>query len=82
MGAQQQAQQQGIINQGIQNYATAQQYPQQQLAFMNSMLRGMPLQTQTVQGYQAAPSNISKMAGLGTAGIAGLGLYNTMNMGS
>jgi len=82
MGAQQQAQQQGIINQGIQNYATAQQYPQQQLAFMNSMLRGLPLQTQTVQGYQAAPSAVSQMAGLGTAGIAGLGLYNTMNRGT
>jgi len=81
MGAQQQAQQQNIINQGIQNYATAQQYPQQQLAFMNSMLRGLPLQTQTVQGYQAAPSSISQLAGLGTAGIAGLGLYNAMNKG-
>jgi hypothetical protein len=81
MGAQQQAQQQGIINQGIQNYATAQQYPQQQLAFMNSMLRGLPLQTQTVQGYQAAPSAVSQIAGLGTTGIAGLGLYNAMNRG-
>ena len=78
MGGQQQQQQQNILNQGIQNYATAQQYPQQQLAFMNSMLRGLPLQTQTVQGYQAAPSNISQIAGLGTAGIAGLGLYNAM----
>jgi len=78
-GAQQQQQQQNIINQGIQNYATAQQYPQQQLAFMNSMLRGLPLQTQTVQGYQAAPSALSQVAGLGTAGIAGLGLYNAMN---
>jgi hypothetical protein len=78
-GAQQQAQQQNIMNQGIQNYATAQQYPQQQLAFMNSMIRGLPLQTQTVQGYQAAPSNVSQLAGLGTAGIAGLGLYNAMN---
>ena len=82
MGAQQQAQQQGIINQGIQNYATAQQYPQQQLAFMNSMLRGLPLQTSTVQGYQAAPSAVSQIAGLGTTGIAGLGLYNAMNRGT
>ena len=81
-GAQQQAQQQQIINQGIQNYAVAQQYPQQQLAFMNSMLRGLPLQSSTVQQYQAAPSAISQAAGLGTAGIAGLGLYNTMNGGS
>ena len=81
-GAQQQAQQQQIINQGIQNYAVAQQYPEQQLAFMNAQLRGLPLQSSTVQQYQAAPSAISQAAGLGTAGIAGLGLYNTMNNGS
>jgi hypothetical protein len=31
--------------------------------------------------YQAAPSAISQAAGLGTAGIAGLGLYNTMGGG-
>jgi len=70
-GAQQQQQQQNVINQAIQNYATAQQYPQQQLAFMNSMLRGLPLQTMTTQGYQAAPSGISQLAGLGTTGLAG-----------
>jgi hypothetical protein len=79
MGAQQQGQQQNIINQAIQNYATAQQYPQQQLAFMNAQIRGLPLQTMTTQGYQAAPSTVSQMAGLGTTGIAGLGLYNAMS---
>ena len=78
-GAAQQAQQQQIINQAIQNYAVAQQYPQQQLAFMNAQLRGLPLQSSTVQQYQAAPSAISQAAGLGTAGIAGLGLYNAMS---
>lgn len=78
-GAQQQAQQQNIMNQAIQNYATAQQYPQQQLAFMNAQIRGLPLQTMTTQGYQAPPSTISQVAGLGTTGIAGLGLYNAMN---
>lgn len=78
-GAAQQAQQQQIINQAIQNYAVAQQYPEQQLAFMNAQLRGLPLQSSTVQQYQAAPSAISQAAGLGTAGIAGLGLYNAMS---
>jgi hypothetical protein len=78
-GTQQQQQQQNIINQAIQNYATAQQYPQQQLAFMNAQIRGLPLQTMTTQGYQAAPSTLSQVAGLGTTGIAGLGLYNAMN---
>jgi hypothetical protein len=68
MGAQQQAQQQGILNQQIQNYAMAQQYPQQQLAFMSNMLRGLPLQSTTTNMYQAAPSNVSQLAGLGMAG--------------
>ena len=67
MGAQQQAQQQGILNQQIQNYAMAQQYPQQQLAFMSNMLRGLPMQSTTANMYQAAPSAVSQLAGLGTA---------------
>ena len=71
MGGQQQQEQQNIINQGIQNYATAQQYPQQQLAFMNAQLRGLPLQTSTVQGYQAAPAPINQLAGLAGTTIAG-----------
>jgi hypothetical protein len=75
-GAAQQAQQQQILNNAINNYAVAQQYPQQQLSFMNAQLRGLPMQSSTVQQYQAAPSAISQAAGLGTAGIAGLGLYN------
>lgn len=75
-GAQQQAQQQQVINQMLQNYATTQQYPQQQLAFMNAMLRGLPLQTTTTQAYQAAPSTASQLAGLG---LAGAGMYGMMN---
>jgi hypothetical protein len=74
MGAQQQAQQQNLINQSVQNYATAQQYPQQQLAFMSGLLRGLPLQTSTVQQYQAAPSVVSQAAGLG------LGAYGLSKM--
>lgn len=73
-GSQQQQQQQNIINQAVQNYATAQQYPQQQLAFMNAQLRGLPLQTSTTQQYQAAPSITSQLAGLGTAGLGAYGL--------
>jgi hypothetical protein len=68
LGAQQQAQQQGILNQQIQNYAMAQQYPQQQLAFMSNMLRGLPMQSTSTNMYQAAPSNVSQLAGLGMAG--------------
>lgn len=71
-GTAEQQQQQNVINQGIQNYATAQQYPQQQLSFMNAMLRGLPTQATTTQQYQAAPSTLNQITGLG---IAGLGAY-------
>ncbi len=75
-GQQQQQQQQNVINQMLQNYATTQQYPQQQLAFMNAMLRGLPLQTTTTQAYQAPPSAISQLGGLG---LMGAGIYNVAN---
>ena len=81
-GAQQQALEQAKINQQIQNFATQQQYPMMQLANMSNLLRGLPMQSSTTQTYQAAPSFVSQAAGLGTAGIAGLGLYNTMNKGA
>lgn len=80
-GSQQQAMEQAKINQQIQDYATGQQYPMMQLANMSNLLRGLPMQATTAQSYQAAPSTLSQVAGLGTAGIAGLGLYNTMNRG-
>ena len=78
IGAAQTQREQDILNQGIQNYAMQQQYPMQQLAFMNAQIRGLPMQSTTTQAYQAPPSSFSQMAGLGTAGIAGLGLYNAM----
>lgn len=71
MGAQQQALEQAKINQAIQDYATAQQYPYMQLGMLNAMLRGLPLQQTTTQTYQAAPNIISQIAGAGT-GAAGL----------
>ena len=75
LGAQQQQQQQNILNQQVQNYATAQQYPMMQLSNMSNLLRGMPMQSTTVQGYQAAPNALTQLGGLGLTGaaIAGLG---------
>jgi hypothetical protein len=72
-GAQQQQLEQAKINQQIQNYATAQQYPMMQLANMSNLLRGLPMQSTTVQGYQAAPNPLTQIGGLGltTAGISG-----------
>jgi hypothetical protein len=76
MGGQQQSQQQNVINQAVQNYATAQQYPYLQLGMLNSMLRGLPMQQASTQMYQAAPSQVSQLAGLGTAGLGAAAMYN------
>jgi hypothetical protein len=73
-GAAQQQLEQNKINQAIQDYATAQQYPFMQLGIMNAMLRGLPLQQATTQQYQAAPSQISQLSGLGLTGAAMYGL--------
>jgi len=69
-GAAQQANAQQIINQGIQNYATAQQYPLMQLGTMSNMLRGLPMQATTTQQYQAAPTALAQ--GVGMAGTAAM----------
>lgn len=77
-GAQQQALEQAKINQQIQDYATAQQYPMMQLANMNALTRGLPMQSATTQIYQAPPSIGSQLAGAGMAayGLSQLGSSN------
>jgi hypothetical protein len=72
MGAQQQALEQNKINQAIQDYAIQQQYPMMQLGFLSNMLRGLPMQSQTTQLYQAQPSSLQQ--GIGLLG-AGASLY-------
>jgi hypothetical protein len=73
MGAQQQAYNQQVINQGMQDYANAQQYPLMQLGTMSNMLRGLPMQATTTNQYVAAPNPITQ--GIGAAGAAA-SLYN------
>jgi hypothetical protein len=71
-GALQQANAQQVINQAIQNYATAQQYPLMELGTMSNMLRGLPLQSATTQSYQAAPSALTQAVGAaGTGAMLG-----------
>jgi hypothetical protein len=72
-GGQQQQQQQNIINQAVQNYATAQQYPFMQLGLLNSMLRGLPMQQSSTQMYQAPPNPLTQLAGLGAAAYGQFG---------
>jgi hypothetical protein len=78
-GATQQQNQQQIINQAIQNYATEQQYPYMQLGTLNAMLRGLPMNQMSTQTYQAAPSMVSQLGGLGSAAI---GAYGALNKGA
>ena len=66
-GAQQQQQQQNVLNAGAQNYSTMQAYPMQQLQQLEGLYTGAPTNT-TTQNYQAAPSTVSQVAGLGMAG--------------
>jgi hypothetical protein len=70
-GAQQRALQQQGLDTAYQDFMTQQQFPYQQLAFMQGMYSGLPLSSQ-VQSVYSNPSLVSQAAGLGTAGI---GLY-------
>ena len=72
-GQMQQSFEQQKINQAIQDYANAQQYPLMQLGVMSNMLRGLPMQAATTNQYVAAPNPITQ--GIGLAG-AGASIYN------
>lgn len=74
IGSQQQAQEQQIINQAIQNYANQQQAPMQAYNQYNALLRGYAVPGMTTTQYQAAPSMTSQIAGLGTAAAGAYGL--------
>jgi hypothetical protein len=74
IGTQQQQFEQAKIDQQIKDYANKQQFSMQQLGNMSNLLRGLPMQSTTTQTYQAAPSGVSQIAGLGTTAAAAYGL--------
>jgi type IV secretory pathway TrbL component len=76
IGGQQQSQEQQYINQGIQNFAQAQENPMQRYNQLNALVRGYAVPGSTTSQYQASPNLLSQATG---AGIAGLGLYNAMS---
>jgi hypothetical protein len=65
LGAEQRAREQAIIDQQIQDFAMAQQYPFQQLSAYSGLLRGYATPTTSVSQYKAAPSAASQLAGTG-----------------
>lgn len=66
-GQQQQNLQQSQLQQQYQDFLTQRGYPQQQLAAMSDMLRGLPISQSTQQQYTAPPSMLSQVAGAGLA---------------
>ena len=71
IGGQQQALEQSAINQAISNYAQGQNAPIDALQQFSGLLHGYAVPGTTATTYQAAPSAIGQLAGLGTA-AAGL----------
>jgi len=67
LGQQQQALEQQRLAQQYQDFANQRQHPYQQLSFMSDMLRGLPLSQSAQTMYQAPPSTISQLGGLGLA---------------
>jgi hypothetical protein len=89
MGQQQQALEQQRLQQQYQDFLNQRAYPQQQLAYMSDMLRGLPLSQTTQQMYQAPGSPLAQIAGAGLTymgaqkagyfadgGLTDLALYN------
>lgn len=71
-GAQQQAQEQQGLTQRYQDFQNQQRYPYQQLGFMSDILRGMPSGQSTQSLYQAPPSALGQLAGVGQLGLGAL----------
>jgi hypothetical protein len=74
LGGQQQQQVQNAMNVDQQNFLNAQNFPYQQMNFMSNIIRGLPMNQQSASIYQAPPSMLSQVAGLGLA-AAGLGAF-------
>jgi hypothetical protein len=69
-----------LAKMALQNQIANQQYnqPYQNLQFMQGMMSGLPISSQTTQGYQAPPNALSQIAGLGTTVLGGAALANRL----
>jgi hypothetical protein len=73
-GAVQQEQQQRELDLAYQDFLNQRDFDKQQINFMSSILRGIPVQPTTVQNTYANPNPLAQFGGLG---IAGLGLLRS-----
>lgn len=77
-GSQQQALEQQKLSQAYQDFLNQRGWEQQQVGWFSDLARGLPLAQQTQQMYQAPPSAVSQIAGLGLAGYGMFGGQNPM----
>lgn len=77
-GAMGQKEKQAALDQAYQDFITQQQHPYKQLGFMSDLLRGSAslASTGAKSVYEAQPSALSQIGGLG---LGALGLYNMYN---
>jgi hypothetical protein len=75
LGAQQQQQVQSDLNNQYQDFQSSQNYPYKQLGFMSDILRGAPTTNagSTMYNYQAPPSLMSQIGGLGASALGAFG---------
>jgi len=66
-GTQQQAQAQNMLNTNVTDYNAAMNAPYKSAAFASDVFRGAPLTTQSASIYNAAPSMVSQLGGLGAS---------------
>jgi hypothetical protein len=78
LGAEQQANQQQNLSNQYQDFLDQRNYPYKQLGFMSDLIRGTPTGSSSSTMYQAAPSTLNQVAGLGM-GLGGM--YNAMKGG-
>ena len=76
MGTQQQQQVQNMLNVGNQNYTNEMNYPYKQIGFMSDIVRGAPMSGLGKSVFEAQPSTLNQVAGLGTAAAGLYGAYN------
>ena len=72
-GGQQQQQMQNVLNTQYQNFLNAQNYPYKQMGFLSDLINKLPMSTEAQTMYQAPPSMLSQVGGLG---VAAAGILN------
>jgi len=77
LGAQQQQQIQSGLNNQYQDFQSSQNYPYKQIGFMSDILRGAPTTNagSTMYNYQAPPSMLSQIGGLGATALGAFGAF-------